>query len=135
MDRLTEHGLNTTRIKNEVRITRMSEHYDTDEAQLERPERATMATRPALVSAPSVSVTRRRPKTEKELYAEATERAKSLKEKLLTRRSQNRDRLIEDLYRKFGVVALDGDLDEADRLGELRSLLNQRLGLNRQEQQ
>ncbi|WP_157375023.1 hypothetical protein [Arthrobacter alpinus] len=75
-----------------------------------------------------MSATRRRPKTQKELYAEAEARAKSLKEKLLARRVKNRDRLIEDLYRELGVEAIDGDLDEADRLSELRSLLGEQLG-------
>lgn len=91
------------------------------------PERlGTVADEAAGASAPRTK--RRRPKTEKELYAEAAERARSLKEKLLARRAKNRDLMIEDLYRVFRVEVHDGDLDESDRLSTLRSVLNERLG-------
>lgn len=106
----------------------MSEYYDVQGTLPERSETAITATLHTPSSASSVSAKRRRPKTEKERYAEATERANSLMEKLLARRAKNRNQLIEDLYREFGIAAIDGDLDEADRLSELRSLLSERLG-------
>lgn len=106
----------------------MTEHYDVSETLPERSETAVAATLNTPSSASIVSAKRRRPKTEKELYAEATERAKSLREKLLARRSKNRDQFIEDLYRQLEVETIDGDLDESDRLTALRSTLGQRLG-------
>ncbi|PYI69746.1 hypothetical protein CVV68_01155 [Arthrobacter livingstonensis] len=106
----------------------MSDQYDSQRTPLERSETATIAAQNAPLSTMPQPTKRRRPKTEKELYADAEARAKSLKDKLLSRRAKNRDRLVEDLYREFAVEVIDGDLDEADRLSELRSLLGQRLG-------
>ena len=114
--------------RQEGRDYTMSEDNDIQEAQRERSKTATIVAPNAPASAPSVSAKRRRPKTEKKLYAEATDRAKSLKAKLLERRTTNRDRLVEDLYRKFQIAAIDGDLDDADRLSELRSVLGKWLG-------
>lgn len=111
----------------------MSEHYDFRGTLPERSETATETAPSAPVGARPAPTKRRRPKTEKELYAEAAERAESLKQKLLARRGKNRDRFIEDLYRMFGVEAVDSDLDEADRLNELRSCLGQGLGRGPQE--
>ena len=111
----------------------LSEHHDVQGTLPERSETAHIATLNPPSSGSPVSAKRRRPKTEKELYAEATERAKSLKEKLLARRSKNRDQFIEDLYRKFRIEAIDGDLDDADRLSELRSLLGRQLSSGSQE--
>ncbi|WP_417219574.1 hypothetical protein [Arthrobacter sp.] len=102
----------------------MNEKYNSMDMTPERLE----AVADAAPGASAPRTKRRRPKTEKELYAEAAERAKSLKEKLLARRAKNRDHLIEDLYGVFEVEAIDGDLDEADRLIALRSMLNARLG-------
>ena len=111
----------------------MNDHYDTQGTMLERSETAAAAAPNAPLSTWSQPTKRRRPKTEKELYAEATERANSLKEKLLARRAKNRDRLIEDLYRELGIEAIDGDLDDAERLSELRSQLSERLSPAPQE--
>lgn len=111
----------------------MSEHYDVRGPLPERSETAAEAEPNVPVGTRPAPTKRRRPKTEKELYAEAAERAESLKEKLLARRAKNRERFIEDLYRMFGVEAVDSDLDEADRLSELRSRLGQRLGYGPQE--
>lgn len=111
----------------------MSEHYDVQGALPERSETAVAATLNTPSAASPVSAKRRRPKTEKELYAEATERAKSLREKLLARRSKNRDQFIEDLYRQLRVETIDGDLDESDRLNMLRQRLGQRLASGSQE--
>ncbi len=110
----------------------MSERYEDRMTLTEHSASVNTATLKSPMRASSVSATRRRPKTEKELYAEVEARAKSLKEKLLARRAKNRDRLIEDLYREFAVEVIDGDLDEADRLSELRSLLGHRLGAEAQ---
>ena len=105
----------------------MNDHYGPQETMLARSETAAGAALHTPSSASTVSAKRRRPKTDKELYAEAAERAKSLKEKLLEQRSKNRDRFIEDLYRQFAIEAINCDLDDAERLSKLRATLSDRL--------
>lgn len=72
-----------------------------------------------------VPAKRRQVKSEKERYLEAARRAQSLKERLEARRSQNRDQVIELLYRKLNVSAVEGDFDESERIALLRERLNQ----------
>jgi hypothetical protein len=67
--------------------------------------------------------TKRRHKTEKELYQEAMARAHSLRDRLEARRVQNREQFVEDLYRLFAIQEIDGDFDDSERIERLRSRL------------
>lgn len=107
----------------------MNDRLDIQASPSEPREAPTESARNHAVTRLQSGVKRRRPKSEKELYAEAAERAELLKRKLLARRATNRDRLIEDLYRRFRIAAIEGDFDDADRLSELRSALDERLKL------
>lgn len=67
---------------------------------------------------------RRRPKTTEEQLADAMARADALKAKALTQRDGLRMDLVEDLYLRFDVGEIDGDVCERKRLGALRAALD-----------
>ena len=67
---------------------------------------------------------RRRPKTTEEQLAEAMARADALKAKALTQRDGLRMDLVEDLYLRFDVGEIDGDVCERKRLAALRESLD-----------
>ncbi|MEE1622933.1 hypothetical protein ACQ3I4_14545 [Zafaria sp. Z1313] len=102
----------------------MSEYNQNDDRQFETATVGIAGAAPTMPRRPATVTKRRKSKTEKELYVEAEERAASLRERLLARRSKNRDELVEDLYRRFRIGAIDGDLDEADRIAQLRAQLS-----------
>lgn len=67
---------------------------------------------------------RRRPKTTEEQLADAMARADALKAKALTQRDGLRMDLVEDLYLRFDVGEIDGDVCERKRLAALRAALD-----------
>jgi hypothetical protein len=67
---------------------------------------------------------RRRPKTTEEQLADAMARADALKAKALTQRDGLRMDLVEDLYLRFYVGEIDGDVCERKRLAALRAALD-----------
>lgn len=103
----------------------MNDLHDFDPDEGQGPDGA--ASKPTDATASGGSK-RRKAKDLSALYEEALEQAASLKAKLTARRAENRDRLVEDLFRRFGVAEVNRDFDETQRIATLLSRLEQHLG-------
>lgn len=62
-------------------------------------------------------------KSDLELLEAAERRAKQLRAKLARKRDKDRVTLVADLYDKHGVKTIKGDLDESQRLAQLKAAL------------
>ena len=66
---------------------------------------------------------KRTQKSDLELLEAAERRARQLRAKLLRKRDKDRVGLVADLYDKHGVKTIKGDLDESQRLAQLKAAL------------
>jgi len=76
------------------------------------------------VSETKKPATKRRAKSAAELLAEARKRVEDLEARVAAQRDQNRLDFVERLYDHFLLKAIKGDLDESERLEQLREKLS-----------
>ncbi|TFC32902.1 hypothetical protein E3O55_05170 [Cryobacterium sp. MDB1-18-2] len=71
----------------------------------------------------SAILSRKAPKTDEQLLAEAEKRTGLLRKKVIANRDRQRMQLVSDLYLKYSIEAVADDMSESKRISALRDKL------------
>lgn len=95
----------------------------TDDADFGPATEAVLEDRPEAFSEPATRPKRQPPKSPAVRLAEIEARAEVLRTKVEAHRLNLRAKLVDDLYDKYEIASIRGDIDESQRMANLRETL------------